>query len=394
MSRAVVPARTAPVIVSAAGAGSAAVPPEGALEELDGTPIRSPGDGPGAAGALRGAAGRRPAVPWWRAATIATSLALARPGLWAYALVAFLARGGLLVLAGPIVVLPTIIGISNFVGPASVTAGGPGPRLVALGIAALAAAAAIVVVGTLLAAAAETALHRASVAPADGGTGRSPITFRARLAPVGPRRGTARVAAIRLVLLVPVLAAVVFAAPSWVAAAYRELTLPSDVTTPLVVRILAGAPAASTAVILAWLAAEVVGGFAARRAVVLGAGWPRALGSGFLDPLRAPVGAVLTTVAALVVGVGALALGVVALGAAWSAARGPLVDEGLSPAAMAGALLLVGAWAAVLGVAGISAAVRGTLVTAELLRHQPPGPDGEAGIVADPAGSEVADLTG
>lgn len=392
MSRAVFPTRTAPVAISPAGAGSAAVPPEGALEELDGTPIRPPGDGPGAAGALRGAARRRPAVPWWQAAAIATSLALARPGLWAYALIAFLARGGLLVLAGPIVVLPTIIGISNFVGPASVTAGGPGPRLVALGVAALVAGAAIVVVGTLLSAAAETALHRASVAPADGGAGRSPIAFRARLAPVGPRRGTARVAAIRLVLLVPVLAALAFAAPPWVAVAYRELTLPSDVTTPLVVRILAGAPAASATVVLAWLAAEVVGGFAARRAVLLGAGWPRALGSGLLDPFRAPVGAVLTTVAALVVGVGALALGVIALAATWDAVRGPLVDEGLSPAAIAGALLLAGAWAAALGLAGISAAVRGTLVTAELLRHQPPGPDGGAGIAAGPAGPGIGDV--
>jgi hypothetical protein len=385
-------ARTAPAAVSPAGPAADEVPPEGALEELDGTPIRPPGDGPGAARALRDAAGRQPAVPWWRAAAIATSLAIARPGLWAYALVAFLARGGLLVLAGPIVVLPTIIGISNFVGPASVTAGGPGPRLVALGIAALVAAAAIVVVGTLLAAAAETALHRASVAPADGGTGRSPIAFRARLVPVGLRRGTARVAAIRLVLLVPVLAAVAFAAPSWVAVAYRELTLPSDVTTPLVVRILAGAPAASAAVVVAWLAAEVVGGFAARRAVLLGASWPRALGSGLLDPLRAPVGAVLTIVAALVVGGGALALGVVALAAAWDAVRGPLVDEGLSPAAVAGTLLLVGAWAAALGLAGIAAAVRGTLATAELLRHQPPGPADGSGIVAGPAGRGVGDV--
>jgi hypothetical protein len=345
------------------------VPPEGALEELDGTPIRS------ARGARSGrapaAARRRPSAPWWRAAAVATSVAVRRPPLWAYALVAFLTRGGVLVLAGPIVVLPTVIGISNFVGPASVTAGGPAPRLVLLGVAAVLAAAALVIAGTLLAAAAETALHRASVGAADDAGGRSPLAFGARVAPVAAGRGTLRVAAIRLALLGPVLVVTGFALPPWVAAAYRELTLPSDVATPLVVRILAGAPAASVAVVLAWLAAEVVGGFAARRAVLLGAGWVRALGSGALDPFRAPVGAVLTTAVALVLGVATTAVGVVALAAAWDAVRGPLVDEGLSLAALAGSLLLVAAWVAALGLAGIAAAVRATLVTAELLRHRP-----------------------
>lgn len=369
------------------GRAAGDVPAEGILEELDGTPIRRPGGGQGAAAALGGAAaGRRPAVPWWRAAAFATALAIARPALWAYALVAFLARGGILVLAGPIVVLPTIIGISNFVGPAAVTADGPGPRLVALGVAALIGVAALVVAATLLAAVAETALHRATLAAASGEGARSPVVPRAPLAPVGVGRGTARVAAIRLVLLAPVLATVAFALPPWVAAAYRELTLPSDVATPLVARILAGAPAASAAVLLAWLAAEVVGGFAARRAVLLDAGWPRALGSGLLDPLRAPVGAALTTAAGLALAIGATALGVVALAAAWDAVRRPLVDQGLSPVSLAGTLLLVGSWVVVLGLAGIAAAVRATLVTFELLRHRPRAPgDG----VGPPGGDAV-----
>ena len=87
-----------------------------------------------------------------------------RPRLWVYALVAFLARGGIVVLALPIVVAPTFIGLANFVGPASVSAGGPGPRLIALIVAGVAAAAVLVVVGTCVAAAAEVALHRATAA--------------------------------------------------------------------------------------------------------------------------------------------------------------------------------------------------------------------------------------
>jgi hypothetical protein len=125
----------------------------GALEELDGTPIRP-------------SAGRTTmAVPWHRAAAAAAAVVAARPRLWLYALIAFLARGGLIVLALPIVVLPTFIGIANALGPASVSAGGPSPRLVAVIVAAVAALTALVLVGTVVAAAAETTLHRATVTP-------------------------------------------------------------------------------------------------------------------------------------------------------------------------------------------------------------------------------------
>ena len=41
------------------------------------------------------------------------------------------------------------------------------------------------------------------------------------------------------------------------------------------------------------------------------------------------------------------------------------------------------AWVAALGLAGIAAAVRATLVTAELLRHQPAAASGEAGPGTD-----------
>ena len=92
-----------------------------------------------------------------------------RPSLWVYALVAFLARGGIVLLVLPIVVAPTFVGLANFVGPASVSAGGPGPRLVALIVAGLAAAAVLVVVGTCVAAAAEVALHRATAATPEAG---------------------------------------------------------------------------------------------------------------------------------------------------------------------------------------------------------------------------------
>jgi hypothetical protein len=271
----------------------------------------------------------------------------------------------------PIVVLPTFIGISNFVGPASVTAGGPAPRLVALIALGVAVGVALMVGGTILAAGAETVLHRATIAPDrdERGTSPGPVPAPAAGSPADVGPGTARVATIRLVLLVPVAVVVALAVPSWVAAAYRELTLPSDVATPLVVRVVAGAPVASAAVLAAWLAGEVAGGFATRRAVLLDAPPARALGQGLLDVVRFPAGTALTTLAALAVSLAAFVPAVVAVAAAWDAVRGALAGGADPIGAFAATLLLVVAWVAALALAGIAAAWRATLATAELLRR-------------------------
>lgn len=356
---------------------------ESGLEELDGTPIRPPAK---AAQVSRD----RPAAPWWRAAMLAATVTVRRPALWPFALVAFLARGGLLVLAFPIVVLPTLIGISNLVGPASVTAGGPAPRLVALVAAGVAAGALAVIAGTAVAAAAETAFLRATVDQVRAGRPQ-PILFGAQLAPAGQGRGAVRVFGIRLILLVPVAASIAVALPSWVEVAYRELTLPTDLATPIALRVLAGAPAATGLLALAWLVAEVVGGFAARRAVLLGTTVPRALGRGLVDLFRAPLGTLLTTAAGLVVGIATLIPATWALSWAWELARAPLVDEGLSPAAAGGTFVLAAAWIAALVLAAIGSAWRGCLATAELLRRRPSiaAPDG-AVLTAGPPALEAA----
>jgi hypothetical protein len=340
------------------------VPPDGLLEELDGSPIMpsSVGPSPGA-----------PGIPWRRGIAAAATLTARRPRLWAFALVAFLARGGLVALALPIVVLPTFIGLANFVGPASVSAEGPGPRVVALIALGLGAGLVVIAAGTLVAAAAEVALHRATAAapeaaaihaaPRDAGTDHGPTETGAGLAVV-------RVTVLRLLLLLPVAAAAAVAVPAWIAVAYRELTLPSDVAAPLVTRVLGGAPAASFAVLGTWLAAEVVGGFAARRAALLGASVPRALAGGLLDPLRAPLATTLTVAAALATSLLLLAPAWLAVGAAWDAARHVVAGGTDLLAALGGALLLAAAWLAALLLAALAAGWRATLVTMELLRRR------------------------
>ncbi len=348
---------------------------KGVLEELDGTPIAPSSPAPAV-----------PAVPWHRGVARAAALTAGRPPLWAYALVAFLARGGILLLVIPSVVLPTFIGIASFVGPASVTASGPGPRLVALiAIGALLVLAAAVG-GSVVAAAAEMILHRSTVAPDGDDPG-----FMAVTAPAGLRPGTARIAILRLLLLVPVVGLTALAVPAWVEVAYRELTLPTDPAMPFVVRVLAGAPLAGLGVAAAWLAAEVVGGFATRRAALLGASVPRALAGGLLDPLRAPIGTFLTVVIALAVSAAMLVPATWAVAAAWGMARSILAGDASPLAAVAVALVLAGAWLAALGLAGIAAAWRATLMTAELLRRHPAhAPARQADAAASPDGPRHA----
>lgn len=363
------------------------VPADGVLEELDGRPIGRPS----VRGSLPGAALPAPGVPWRRGVAAATAMTIHRPSLWVYALVAFLARGGIVVLALPIVVAPTFIGLANFVGPASVSAGGPGPRVLALIAAGLATTTVLVVVGVCVAAAAEVALHRATAATPEarvvGATGLGSAAVFAEAAPdapaasaprTGPRdagdagtvRAIARVAGVRLILLVPVAIVAAVAIPAWVGVAYRELTVPTDVAAPLAARVLAGAPAASVAVLAAWLAAEIVGGFAVRRSVLLGSSIVRALAGGLEDPFRAPLATALTVVVALGATLVALVSTWWVTGVAWEAARQALGGD-LDALAMLGvAVLMAAAWLTGLVLAAGAAAWRATLVTMELLRRR------------------------
>ncbi len=342
----------------------------GALEELDGTPIR-PTVPP------------RP-EPWARAVVSASVAVLGRPALWAVALVPFLARGGVLLLLLPALVLPSFVGLATFVGPTSVTAEGPGPHLVAILIAALGAGIALAIAGTLVAAAGEATLLLSMSRPGRAGSsgGRPHATiFVPEVGPVSDavadwrgatiRGATIRVAAVRLLLLVPMVALGASAVPAWVAAAYRELTLPSDVAMPLLLRVVAGSTGPTIVVAVAWLAGEVVGGFATRRTVLLGTPWPRALAAALEDPIRAPLGTALAVAVAILVSVVLLVPSGWAIGAAWAASRDVLAEATNALAVLAVSLLVSAAWAIALVLAGIAAAWRAALASAELLRRHP-----------------------
>jgi hypothetical protein len=342
-------------------------PPAGVLEELDGGQIGPRATPPRAA-------------PWPRAMVAATRLAAGRPRLWVFALLAFLARGGLVALVIPMLVLPSFVGLSNTVGPTSVTAAGPTPRLVALVAAWLGIALASIVAGTLVAAAAEVALHRATVMPATGGTTDRRVGFPSRWVAAAapsprneagsppPRGAVRRVAVARLVLLVPVALALAAAVPGWVQVAYRELLLPTDLGLPLPVRVIAGAPISALVVVVAWLLAEMIGGLAARRIALGGSSVAGALGAAAGDVARAPASILLTLALAIVGTLPFLVPAVVVVGAAWDRARVALVDATDGVGVIIATLILVAAWAACLGVAGVTSAWRSAVWTAELAR--------------------------
>ncbi len=324
------------------------------LEELDGTPIR-PDTAP-------------PQGGWRRAMLTATIVTGARPVLWAYALVAFLARGGILVLVVPMVTLPTLVELANAVGPTSVTAAGPTAELVAAIGAGVAAVAAAVIAGTLIAAAAEVALHRATIAadPDDPDEVRARPPLPARALRRSIRRTALAAAAVRFILLVPVLLALLVATPAWVSVAYAELVLPTDLAIPFPVRVLLGALGPSVLVLAAWLVGEALGGLATRRIALVGTSAPRALLAGLGDLVRAPLASLATLALGLAGSVVVLAPGVAVVAVAWDRARIALVDNLGAVPIFLGAVVVVTALGAALTVAGVAAAWRAALWTAWL----------------------------
>jgi len=217
--------------------------------------------------------------------TSALRLALETPSLWALALGAFLIRGGIVLLALPIVVLPTPVGLGNAFGPTltSVAFGSvPGEVLVAFGA---------LIVGTLLWLLAGGWLAAALEGEAIRTVALDSVLHAAADRPIAPTSGliAARILAARLIALIPLGLVLAWGSVRLVVVAYRELTSPLDVSTPIVVRVLGGAPEVVFGIVLAWMIGEVVGAVAARRIVLRGDGVVAALRFALVSCARRPV---------------------------------------------------------------------------------------------------------
>jgi hypothetical protein len=163
---------------------------------------------------------------------------------------------------------------------------------------------------------------------------------------------------------------------------YLELTLPTDLVTPIAIRVAARAPEVVGAILLAWLFGETWGGVATRLAVLRSAGLARALGGGLTLLLRRIVVVVPALVVSVLVALLVLSLAVGLTAWSWGLVR----DVLLGGAGIGGVLAMVGStllfvicWAAGLTAAAVLATWRGltwTLVVGEDHRGSGgPGPE-------------------
>lgn len=287
-------------------------------------------------------------------------LTLRHPGWWAISLAAFLVRGGLVALVLPIVVLPTVAGLSTSAAPlvGEVALGGGPTSLIVPIVATMVALAAWIVGAGLLGAwldvgqLEETLRELGPALPADG-------------------RGRSLRAALNARLTPHVLTAVVlaFAAVRIVDATYQELISPSGPEL-LLVRIVARAPDAVIAAIAGWLLAEAIGGLALRGYAVGGSSplsVPAAVWLGIRGVLR-PSGLLTLVVTSLVLA--GLAVPVwLADAAAWNRVRDLLVDRAGGLELGLALAIMVLTWAVGLGLVAIGLAWRATAWTAESVRR-------------------------
>jgi hypothetical protein len=305
----------------------------------------------------------------WGAGLAASLLVvLPRPATWIVALASFLVRGGILLFLVPIVVLPSPVGLANILGPTitSFWLGGLSLGFATVVTAIFAAFFAWLVIGGWVAAITERDLIEL-VATDDelgaGGTIPRPSGSR--------RRGRIwRIVLLRLAAYVPLALALGYGSLRLVQATYRELTLPSDVLTPIAWRVIAAVPEAVIAIVITWALGETLGALGARRLIVWGQSLDQAYVGAWADLLRRPVSTVGTFALPMVVTALLVAPIIVASGVVWDYLR-----TELSTGAGANAVLLlvtmltfVAIWSAGLLVAGLTAAWRSAAWTVEQVR--------------------------
>lgn len=299
------------------------------------------------------------------ATLVASFLAsIARPATWPLGLATFLIRGGFVLVLAPIVVLPSAIELGNLLAPLLTTLLFRG---ITLSIAVLQVAGGVgflawLLGGGVVAAAAESELVRRIAADDEAwGPGGRPPGF------VPAARAARRVLLARLIAYLPLLAVgLPWSFYRFVLVGYRELTVPSDVATPVEIRIALGAPDAVALLVVAWLIGETVGALAARRVILLGARVPTALGWAIARLVRRPLRcAVLAAVPLVPLALILIVVGV-AGSATWDALRAALTFGGEPLVALVVLLALVALFGGGLLLVGVISAWRGAIWTVEV----------------------------
>jgi hypothetical protein len=308
---------------------------------------------------------------WATAAAGAFAITLLRPASWALGLLGFLAGGGLLLVAWPILVLPTPTGLQNLLAApiSSLVFGTLSPALVLLAVSGFVGTAVLILAGTLVGAWAERqGIEIALEAAADDG-------LRPRSPTLDGGPGTWQIAVVRLLALVPVAVVIVLASGPVYEATYRELVLPRDLVTPLPLRVLGQVPWQILAVACAWLVSDSAAALGVRHLVLERRSVAVAWVLGWGDLVRRPHRVLAT--ALLGTGVLAALLGpsIVAAAIGWGRVR-EILEAGRDPLTIGGATLIwVAIWLGGLVLAGVGASVRGAAWTLEIPAGEMPVDD-------------------
>jgi hypothetical protein len=337
----------------------------------------------------------------WRAATFCLTDREAP----VVALVGFLIRGGIVLIALPSVVLPSVIGIAGATGVDYISISGePTQWLVEVVLGASVAAVVWLTVAGLVGSLVDVWLvDMALDARRPATRGRLPLPRMALLV---------RLLAIRMICLVPLAIALVWAAGQIFSATYDELTTPTNLATPLPLRVVFAATSAVTVVAAAWLVTETIAAIAIRRQILAGNGIWRSLGGAAWQLVRRPVSTLLTVFISYSTSVVAVGLALVATATAFDwcriAARNtePIaVKLGIGdfsatrdfrPVAFALAAVAVAlAWAAALVLSGVASAWRSAAFTHEVADALPAAaPDALPAAAVVPAGGGAPDRNG
>jgi hypothetical protein len=301
-------------------------------------------------------------LPWGTVITGAFVVTLLRPVSWALGLAGFLAGGGIVLVAWPILVLPTPTGLQNALGGpvSSLVFGDPSPTLVVLIVAGIAASLLLVLAGTLAGAWAE----REGIAVALDAATEDGLGLPA--ADLDGAPGAWRVAVVRLLGLAPVVIVAALAWRPFYDATYRQLVLPQDLVTPLPLRILGDVPWLVIAVAGAWLLSDAAAAVGVRRLVLDREPVLAAWLMGWGDLVRRPQRIIPTAMVGAAVLLLLVVPAMVAAAAGWSRVREILVG-GRDPFVVVGAVAIwVAIWLGGLVLAGVGAAVRAAAWTLEM----------------------------
>lgn len=295
------------------------------------------------------------------ALTRALLTTLASPATWPMALATFLLRGGVLVVALPILVLPSPVGLGNLLGPTimDVAFQGLTPGIALFVVVFVAAFLGWIVVGGLIAGALEAAAIRTVIAD----DVLAPRDHEARAAAPSDTLTPARILGARVIAHLPTAIVFIWASTRLVAIAYRELTSPSDVAVPIAMRVIGGAPEAVAVVGTVLILGEVVGALAARRIVLGEPNVWRALRGSILALGRRPItvlgGFIVPALGLMLV----LAPAASAASASWTAVRAALQGPGEAFWGTLLVVLFVGLWMVGLALVAVISAWRAAVWT-------------------------------